>query len=320
MKVKREHLVAVVGSVGSGKSSLLSAYLGEMDKLKGRVNTNGSIAYVSQQAWIQNATLRDNITFGKAFDQKMYDRVVFACALKPDIEMLPGGDQTEIGEKGINLSGGQKQRVSLARAVYNNADIYFLDDPLSAVDSHVGKHIFDHVIGPNGILAKKSRILVTHGITYLPNTDFIYVLKNGEISESGAYKDLLEKKGAFAEFLIQHLQEINPDEEDLDEIKQQLESNLATGELLNKLERAISRPRSDSASGDANSKKSLSRQNSNNSDDESTGLRHRKPSETSIKKQDELKVKDKLIEQEKSETGSVSFFFLMNKPFYKFMV
>lgn len=315
MRVERENLVAVVGSVGSGKSSLLSAYLGEMDKLKGRVNTNGSIAYVSQQAWIQNATLRDNITFGKAFDQKLYDRVVVACALKPDIDMLPGGDQTEIGEKGINLSGGQRQRVSLARAVYNNADIYFLDDPLSAVDSHVGKHIFDQVIGPNGILSKKSRILVTHGITYLPNTDFIYVLKDGEISESGAYKDLLAKKGAFAEFLIQHLQEINPEEEDLDAIKSQLESaNLASEELLTKLERAISRPRGDSVSEDSHSKANLSRQESND-ENETTGLRRRKSSETSIKKQDEDKSKDKLIEQEKSETGSVSFSKTDNKIF-----
>lgn len=110
---------------------------------------------MSQQAWIQNATLQDNITFSKVLDRINYNRIVDACALKPDIEMLPGGDQTEIGEKGINLSGGQKQRVSLARAVYYDADVYFLDDPLSAVDSHVGKHIFDNVLGPKGLLKKK---------------------------------------------------------------------------------------------------------------------------------------------------------------------
>lgn len=102
--------------------------------------------------------------------------------------MLPGGDQTEIGEKGINLSGGQKQRISLARAVYNQADLYLLDDPLSAVDSHVGKHIFEKVIGPSGILAGKTRILVTHGITYLPQMDTIHVIKGGEITESGTYR------------------------------------------------------------------------------------------------------------------------------------
>lgn len=129
------------------------------------------------------------------------------CALNPDLKMLPAGDQTEIGEKGINLSGGQKQRVALARAVYNDSENYFLDDPLSAVDSHVGKHIFENVIGPNGLLKKKTRILVTHSITYLPEVDNIIVLNDGEITESGTYKQLLEKKGAFAEFLVHHLEE-----------------------------------------------------------------------------------------------------------------
>nr|CAD7593712.1 unnamed protein product [Timema genevievae] len=222
LKLPQGSLVAVVGTVGSGKSSLISALLGELDKLTGRVNTKGSIAYVPQQAWIQNCTLRDNIIFGKSMDHSTYLRVIEACALKPDLEMLPAGDQTEIGEKainvclcfilqGINLSGGQKQRVSLARAVYNNADLYLMDDPLSAVDSHVGKHIFENVIGPAGMLRKKTRMLVTHGITFLPEVDLIVVLKDGEVSEEGTYKELLEKKGAFAEFLVQHLQEIAAD-------------------------------------------------------------------------------------------------------------
>ena len=115
----------------------------------------GSVAYVSQQAWIQNATVKDNILFGKTFDLQLYNQVIEACALKADLDILPGGDQTEIGEKGINLSGGQKQRVSLARAVYNGADIYLMDDPLSAVDSHVGKHIFEKIISENGLLKNK---------------------------------------------------------------------------------------------------------------------------------------------------------------------
>lgn len=132
--------------------------------------------------------LQDNILFGREFDKSFYELVLEACALTQDIQMLPGGDQTEIGEKGINLSGGQKQRVSLARAVYSKADIYLLDDPLSAVDSHVGKHIFEHVIGPKGILAGKTRLLVTHGITYLPSVDNILVMDGGEISESGHYE------------------------------------------------------------------------------------------------------------------------------------
>lgn len=188
LKVKKGNLTAIVGSVGSGKTSLISALLGEMEKLNGLVNIDGRVAYVPQQAWIQNATLMDNILFGKAFDKKLYNQVIDACALGPDLAMLPGGDQTEIGEKGINLSGGQKQRVALARAVYSESDIYLFDDPLSAVDSHVGKHIFDNVIGETGMLKGKTKLLVTHAVVYLPKVDEIYVVINGEITESGSYK------------------------------------------------------------------------------------------------------------------------------------
>lgn len=115
----------------------------------------GSIAFCPQQAWIQNATLKQNVAFASDFRLDWYRKVIDACALQPDIDMLPGGDSTEIGEKGINLSGGQKQRASLARAVYQKSDIYLLDDPLSAVDSHVGKHIFDKVISKQGLLKEK---------------------------------------------------------------------------------------------------------------------------------------------------------------------
>ncbi|NXA88006.1 MRP1 protein, partial [Melanocharis versteri] len=194
-------LVAVVGQVGCGKSSLLSALLGEMDKKEGYVVVKGSVAYVPQQAWVQNATLEDNIIFGREMSESRYKRVIEACALLPDIEILPSGDKTEIGEKGVNLSGGQKQRVSLARAVYCNADVYLLDDPLSAVDAHVGKHIFEKVIGPKGILKNKTRVLVTHAINYLHQMDTILVMTDGEISEMGSYQELLEQDGAFAEFL-----------------------------------------------------------------------------------------------------------------------
>ncbi|KFO10391.1 Canalicular multispecific organic anion transporter 1, partial [Balearica regulorum gibbericeps] len=194
-------LVAVVGTVGSGKSSLVSAMLGEMENIKGHINIQGSLAYVPQQAWIQNATLKDNILFGSELDEARYQQVIKACALLPDLELLPAGDQTEIGEKGINLSGGQKQRVSLARAVYNNADIYILDDPLSAVDAHVGKYLFEHVLGPKGLLQKKTRILVTHSVSFLPQVDNIVVLVAGAVSEHGSYSTLLANRGAFAQFL-----------------------------------------------------------------------------------------------------------------------
>ncbi|XP_031726932.1 multidrug resistance-associated protein 1 [Anarrhichthys ocellatus] len=193
-------LVAVVGLVGSGKSSLLSALLGEMDKLEGTVSVKGSVAYVPQQAWIQNATLKDNIMFGQERREAWYQRVVEACALQPDLEILPAGDETEIGEKGVNLSGGQKQRVSLARAVYCDRAVYLLDDPLSAVDAHVGKHIFDQVVGPQGLLKDKTRVLVTHGLSYLPQADLILVMVEGEITEMGSYQHLMATEGAFAEF------------------------------------------------------------------------------------------------------------------------
>ncbi|XP_032957047.1 multidrug resistance-associated protein 1 isoform X1 [Rhinolophus ferrumequinum] len=194
-------LVAVVGQVGCGKSSLLSALLAEMDKVEGHVSLKGSVAYVPQQAWIQNDSLRENILFGRQLQEQYYESVIEGCALVPDLEILPSGDRTEIGEKGVNLSGGQKQRVSLARAVYCNSDIYLFDDPLSAVDAHVGKHIFENVIGPKGLLKDKTRLLVTHGISFLPQTDIIIVMSGGKISEMGSYQELLARDGAFAEFL-----------------------------------------------------------------------------------------------------------------------
>nr|XP_039264358.1 multidrug resistance-associated protein 1-like [Styela clava] len=229
MKVKTGSLVAVVGHVGSGKSSLISAILGDMEKKNGYVEVNGSIAYVPQTAWIQNATLQDNILFGQKYvgdktkedhettefhsakgpdsnivTKAKYKSILKATALGPDLEILPGGDQTEIGEKGINLSGGQKQRVSLARAICSDSDIYLLDDPLSAVDSHIGKHIFDHVIGKDGILKNKTRLLVTHGIQYLPDVDNIFVIDDGQISETGTYQELLNTGEKFSKFLEEY--------------------------------------------------------------------------------------------------------------------
>ncbi|OQV17373.1 Canalicular multispecific organic anion transporter 2 [Hypsibius exemplaris] len=210
LKIKEGELCAVVGQVGAGKSSLVAAMLGLMEKQSGKVGVKGTVAYVPQQAWIQNMTLRENILFGKPYEKERYDKVLDACAMKPDLDMLDAGDQTEIGEKGANLSGGQRQRVSLARAVYSNADVYLLDDPLSAVDAHVGKHIFENVVGPNGLLRDKTRVLVTHGISYLPQTDIIIVLTLGTVSELGSYDQLMNNDGAFAEFL----REYSPDEAD----------------------------------------------------------------------------------------------------------
>ncbi|KAF8763126.1 Multidrug resistance-associated protein 1 like [Argiope bruennichi] len=204
----------------------LSCLLGGMTKLSGSVIFSGKVAYTSQQPWIQNTSLKNNILFSKPLSKHFYEEVIEACGLKPDLEILPGGDQTEIGEKGINLSGGQKQRVSLARAVYASADIYLLDDPLSAVDSHVGKHIFDKVIGPSGLLKSKTRILVTHSLTYLPQTDVIYVMKDGTIAEKGSFQELVDSKGPFAEYLAQYGSEID-DSEDLSDIPPELIRSLS---------------------------------------------------------------------------------------------
>lgn len=210
-------MLAVVGAVGAGKSSLLYSVLGEMNKFRGKINVNGTISYVPQQAWIQNATVRDNIIFGKELDKQFYERVVTCCALKPDFNILAAGDLTEIGEKGINLSGGQKQRISLSRAVYSDADIFLLDDPLSAVDAHVGKQIFDSVIGPNGILKKKSRLFVTNSVAFLPECDEIIMLEDGMIVEMGTYDKLMEKDGKFAEFMSDSFLEENQKEEKKEE-------------------------------------------------------------------------------------------------------
>ncbi|CAG2243525.1 ABC transporter C family member 5,ATP-dependent bile acid permease,Multidrug resistance-associated protein 7,ABC transporter C family member 10,Multidrug resistance-associated protein 1,ABC transporter C family member 8,Canalicular multispecific organic anion transporter 2,Pleiotropic ABC efflux transporter of multiple drugs YBT1,Multiple drug resistance-associated protein-like transporter 1,Canalicular multispecific organic anion transporter 1,Multidrug resistance-associated protein 5,Putative uncharacter len=305
--IPEKKLVAVVGHVGCGKSSLLSSILGDMTKVKGSVRVKGKISYVPQQAWIQNASVEDNILFGCEMDQKKYKDVIDACALRTDLDILPASDRTELGEKcivnprnqmyqsldgvfreegerwmyqsldgvfreegerwmyqsldgvfreererwmyqsldgvfreegerwmyqsldgvfrekgsgdGINLSGGQKQRISLARAVYHDTDIYLLDDPLSSVDSNVGKHIFEKVIGNTGLLSDKTRVLVTHGLRWLPFVDKIIVMVDGSISEIGTYEELLSHDGAFAQFLKMYIIETAEDEDDPEEEK-----------------------------------------------------------------------------------------------------
>ncbi|KAF9938679.1 hypothetical protein BGZ67_010579 [Mortierella alpina] len=204
LQVPDGSLTAIAGRVGQGKSSLLSAIIGDMYKQQGSVTVYGNLAFVPQQAWIINATVRDNILLGKPFDQEKYDTIVFSCGLAPDLEMLPNGSETEIGEKGINLSGGQKQRVALARAAYQDADIYLLDDPLSAVDAHVDQHLWKHLIGPEGLLKHKTRLLVTHGIDHLESVDQIVVIKDGMILEKGAYRQLMQAKSAFYQLISEY--------------------------------------------------------------------------------------------------------------------
>ncbi|KAG0040539.1 hypothetical protein BGZ83_002504, partial [Gryganskiella cystojenkinii] len=233
--VTRESLVAIVGKVGEGKSSLLSAIIGEMYKLQGHVRTKGQIAYVPQQPWILNMSLRENILFGKPMDQERYRAVLFACGLEPDLDLLPAGDMTEIGERGINLSGGQKQRVSLARAAYQDADIYLLDDPLSAVDAHVDQHLWREVIGPTGLLRNKTRLLVTHGIHHLKEMDQILVIKEGAIDESGGYDELMTQGHIFSrlilDYAVEHRRAKKQGKESADELSASEESSIAEGTI-----------------------------------------------------------------------------------------
>ncbi|KAF8175919.1 P-loop containing nucleoside triphosphate hydrolase protein [Mycena galopus ATCC 62051] len=234
LSIPRGSLAAVVGRVGSGKSSLLQGLIGEMRSTtsggcsvsiverrvrndsdmertigtasgakegkvgkKGTWAFGGSVAYCPQGAWIQNATLRDNVLFGRPWDEERYWRVIEDACLLPDLQLLADGDLTEIGEKGINLSGGQKQRVNIARALYYNADVVIFDDPLSAVDANVGKALFNTAI--LGLVAQgKTVILVTHALHFLAQCDYIYTLSNGRIAEEGTYTQLIEKGGEFA--------------------------------------------------------------------------------------------------------------------------
>jgi ABC-type multidrug transport system fused ATPase/permease subunit len=196
LEVTKGELLAVIGRVGDGKSSLLGAMLGEMTRSDGSVTIRGDIAYYSQTTWILSATVKDNIVFGHRFDPVFYDKVLDACALRADLAVLPQGHMTEVGVKGVSLSGGQKARICLARACYARADIYLLDDPLSAVDAHVGRHIFDHVIGPNGLLKNKARILCTNAVNFLPHTDQIIMLRRGIILERGTYADAMSNSSS----------------------------------------------------------------------------------------------------------------------------
>uniref|UniRef100_A0A667ZZN8 Cystic fibrosis transmembrane conductance regulator n=1 Tax=Myripristis murdjan TaxID=586833 RepID=A0A667ZZN8_9TELE len=178
LTVKPHQLLAVIGPVGAGKSSLLSSILGELPHDKGVLKVKGQLTYASQQPWVFPGTIRSNILFGKELNTQKYEKVLKACALKRDLELLPDGDLTLIGDRGATLSGGQKARVNLARAVYQDADIYLLDDPLSAVDAEVGRHLFEQCIC--GLLKNKPRILVTHQLQYLKAADQILVLKEPE--------------------------------------------------------------------------------------------------------------------------------------------
>ncbi|CAK6970699.1 LOW QUALITY PROTEIN: ATP-binding cassette sub-family C member 9 [Scomber scombrus] len=194
IRIPTSQLTMIVGQVGCGKSSLLLAMLGEMQTIDGRVHWSDknrySVAYAAQKSWLLNATVEENITFGSPFNKQRYKTVIDTCSLQLDIDLLPFGDQTEIGERGINLSGGQRQRICVARALYQNTNIVFLDDPFSALDIHLSDHLMQE-----GILKflqedKRTVVLVTHKLQYLIHADWIIAMKDGSVLREGTLKDI----------------------------------------------------------------------------------------------------------------------------------
>ncbi|XP_044316419.1 probable multidrug resistance-associated protein lethal(2)03659 [Drosophila rhopaloa] len=208
LQIQPATLLAITGTTGSGKSSLIQAILGELPAESGEIQVTGSMSYASQEPWLFSGTVRQNILFGQPMDRRKYAAVVKECALERDLELLPLHDKTIVGDRGSSLSGGQRARISLARAVYRDASIYLLDDPLSAVDSKVAHHIFNQCI--SGYLRGRTVVLVTHQQQFLQQSDRIVIMDEGQVSDMGTYESLL-KKGVT--ILDQAKKENNPEEE-----------------------------------------------------------------------------------------------------------
>ncbi|KAJ3164936.1 hypothetical protein HDU88_004917 [Geranomyces variabilis] len=204
LAIARKSLTAIVGKVGAGKSSILAAIRGDMAKISGSVTVTGKVLYVSQKPWLLAGTIKENILLGGAIDEAWYQKVVAACALTADLDALPAGDRTEIGGHGVTLSGGQRQRISLARAVYGRADTILVDDTLSACDAHVGRHIFEQVLGPNGLLKDVTRIVVTHAVQYLESMDRILIVDDGCVVEQGSFDELCAQNGKLTSVMAAH--------------------------------------------------------------------------------------------------------------------
>lgn len=188
LEIQSNRLCAIIGSVGSGKSTVLQAMLREIEIDAGELIINGVVSYASQEPWLFEGTVRQNIIFTEQYEEKRYKEVIRVCALERDLQMLPYGDYTIVGERGISLSGGQKARVNLARAIYRKADIYLLDDPLSAVDTLVGKHIFQNCV--KTFLRDKACVLVTHQVQYLKKSSHVVLMNSGRIEAQGNYSDI----------------------------------------------------------------------------------------------------------------------------------
>nr|XP_034300520.1 multidrug resistance-associated protein 4 isoform X1 [Crassostrea gigas] len=218
LEVKKGELLAVVGPVGSGKTSLLLSLLKELPPETGQVCVQGMLGYMAQTPWVMSGTFQANVTFGENVEQERYRQVLHACALYKDLELMRLGDQTLVGERGLLLSGGQKARLTLARTVYREADVYLLDDPLGAVDTEVGNHLFQRCICE--LLRGKTRILVTHQLQYLRSADRIVVLTEGNVVSVGTYDELVSQGTEFSSILTKH----DKDMEEKDERQEKLDN------------------------------------------------------------------------------------------------
>ena len=225
LKLKSPQLVAVAGPIGAGKSSLTMCIINELPGLSGQLDITGVLSYTAQVPWIFSGTIRDNILFGSTPDKSRYQQVISACSLREDIESYEAADMTMIGEKGVTLSGGQKARISLARSVYHEADVYLLDDPLSAVDVGVGKEIFKKCI--RGLLRDKLVLMVTHQVNYVRQCDRVIIMKEGSVVCDGTYDEVIEEN----EFCRDFLQKLEK-KDDGDKPNELIDSsNEATSEL-----------------------------------------------------------------------------------------
>lgn len=298
IRIRKGELVAVVGPVGSGKSTLLQGILGEVPLSNGTVARTGTIAYCAQQPWIMNCKLRENVTFdGLAKpDAARYEEAIKVCAMESDIKQITGGNDAEIGERGINLSGGQKARVSLARAVYSDRDVYLLDDPLSAVDTHVAEHIFDQCI--TGKLAKKTVVLVTHAVQFLPRCDKVIVLgggdKAGTIVAQGTFEELVAQ-GVDLQMETSSL----PSESAAEDVADQTESLKVQVVEVKENETAVGPIKRSTSAASAST--STLRQRSTSSDRANLSKKQRSDSTVSVTSSN-----GKLVEDEERTTGDVS--------------
>ncbi|OAD56496.1 Multidrug resistance-associated protein 4 [Eufriesea mexicana] len=229
IQIEPGKLYAIVGSVGAGKSSFLQLILRELQQSHGEIQVNGSVSYASQEAWLFSGTVRNNILFGQFYDKKKYDEVVRTCALTKDFQQFNYGDRTLVGDRGAALSGGQRARINLARAVYRDADIYLLDDPLSAVDTHVGKHLFNECI--KHYLNNKTRILVTHQVQHLRNCDYIIILNNGKIECEGTYTEIQNKRTDFLNIISM---EENKGDSEIIETDENTKPDISINSITNK--------------------------------------------------------------------------------------